>query len=98
MISIFEYGLFSPTFGDDVVGPLIKMREQEGSTVCNLCGSPIKVEEFVKEVERVVQKSPKKVVPGKITLTGKNTCAKERLGYKETVLQEAISHSFSSLK
>jgi tRNA A37 threonylcarbamoyladenosine synthetase subunit TsaC/SUA5/YrdC len=93
-----EYGLFSPTFGDDIIEPLMKIREQEGSTICNICGSPVKVEEFVEEVREVVQKSPKKVAPGKTTLIGKNTCAKEQLGYRETALREAISNSFSALK
>jgi nucleoside-diphosphate-sugar epimerase len=93
-----EYGLFSPTFGDDIVEPLIKIRDEKGSTICNICGSPVKVEQFVEEVKSVVQKSPKQVIPGKTTLTGKNTCAREQLGYRETALQEAISHSFSTLK
>jgi nucleoside-diphosphate-sugar epimerase len=93
-----QYGIFSPTFGDDIVEPLMKMREQKGSTICNICGSPVKVKELVEEVKQVLQKSPKNVVPGKITLTGKNTYAKEQLGYRETALREAISHSFNALK
>lgn len=93
-----EYSTFAPTYGADIVEPLMKLRDQKGSTICNICGSPVKVEKFAEEVEQVVQKSPKKVVPGKTDLTGKNTYAKEQLGYRETALGEAVSHSFSALK
>jgi nucleoside-diphosphate-sugar epimerase len=93
-----EYSYISPTFGADIVEPLIKMREQKGATIGNICGSPVKLEQLVDELKQVVQKSPKKVVPGKTTLTGKNTYAKEQLGYRETALHEAIRHSFSALE
>lgn len=93
-----EYSLFSPTFADDIIEPLMKMRELKGSTICNICGSPVKVEELVEKVKKVVQMSSRKVASGKTILTGKNTYAKEQLGYKETALHEAISLSFGALK
>lgn len=89
-----EYSLFSPTFADDIIEPLMKMRELKGSTICNICGSPVRVEELVEEVKKVVQKSPTKVQSKGVELSGSNSKARKLLCYSETPLHESIQYSF----
>lgn len=89
-----EYDNISPTFTDDVVEPLIRLREQKDSDIYNVCGSPVKLEKVVEELKKVVQKSPKTLKSRKVALSGNNSKAKESLKYSETSLPEAMKVSF----
>ncbi len=90
-----EYNTIGPTFIDDVVEPLIKMRETKGSQIYNISGSPCRVESLVDEVKAILSKSPKKVSVGKLELFGDSSKAKGALGYKETPIQEALKVAYS---
>jgi len=89
-----EYSVISPTFINDTIEPLIKLREIKGNQIFNICGSPVKVEVLIDEVKKICSKSPKKVSVGKTELTGDSSKAKEILGYRETFLNEALKSSF----
>ena len=93
-----KFGRVTPTFVDDAVLPMIKVREQKETDVFNICGSSVKTDALVEEIGRVVQKSHRKIEPGKHSLVGSNTLAKERLGYSETALSKGIEISFEHLK
>lgn len=89
-----EYAVVGPTFIDDSIEPIMKLREIKGHQTFNICGSPIKVTALVDEIKKICSKSPKKVGWGAIELFGDNSRAKEVLGYKETLIQEALKTSF----
>ena len=89
-----EYSVISPTFINDTIEPLIKLREIKGNQIFNICGNPVKVEVLIDEVKKICGKSPKKVSVGKTELTGDSSKAKEILGYRETFLNEALKSSF----
>ncbi len=90
-----EYRIISPTFIDDIVSPLMKLRDIDGHEVFNICGSRVSVDDMVDKIKYVCAGSPKKINVGKLELTGNNTKSKELLGYQETPLNEAINISFS---
>jgi len=90
-----EFGTIAPTFVDDVIESLIKIREIDGNCIFNICGSPIKVENLVKEIEKISNKSAKKISVGKNELSGNSSKARESIGYKETPFEEAIKNSFA---
>ena len=89
-----EYNTIGPTFIDDAVEPLLKMREIKGSQIYNISGSPCRVETLVDEIKAILSKSPKKVNVGKLELFGDSSKAKGTLGYKETPIQEALKAAF----
>jgi nucleoside-diphosphate-sugar epimerase len=89
-----EYSMISPTFINDVVEPMVKLREIKGNEIFNICGSPVKVRFLVDSIKEISGKSPKKISIGKIELYGDNSKAKTTLGYKETPLEEALKDSF----
>lgn len=90
-----EYRTISPTFGDDVVIPLINIREMHANEIFNLCGSSVDVGTFIESIKRFSEASPKKINIGKIELTGDNAKAKKLLGYTETPLDTALANSFA---
>ncbi len=89
-----EYGVIAPTFIDDIIEPLIQIREIKGTQIFNICGSPIQVRAFVDEILKISNKTPKNVKIGMTELSGNNAKAKELLGYKETPIQDALKNSF----
>jgi nucleoside-diphosphate-sugar epimerase len=89
-----RYSVISPTFIDDVVAPLIKVRSVKDSQVFNICGSPSKVEDLVDAIKYICAGSPKKIVAGKVELSGSNVKAQRVLGYHETPFNEALKMSF----
>jgi UDP-glucose 4-epimerase len=93
-----KYDNIAPTFVDDVVAPLLRIRELKDSDIYNICGSAVRTDGLVEEVARVVQKSHKKIETGKYGLVGNNALAKEKLGYTETALNKAIEISFENFK
>ncbi|MGB7054581.1 MAG: NAD(P)-dependent oxidoreductase [bacterium] len=93
-----KYDNIAPTFVDDVVVPLLRIRELKDSNIFNICGSAVKTDGLVEEVAHVVQKSHKKIETGKYSLVGNNARAKEKLGYTETALNKAINISFETLE
>ena len=89
-----EYRVISPTFVDDIVRPIMKLREMDGHEVFNICGRPVSVDDMIDKIKYVCAGSPKKINVGNLELTGNNTKSKELLGYQETSLNEAIKVSF----
>jgi nucleoside-diphosphate-sugar epimerase len=90
-----EYDIISPTFVDDIVGPLMKLRTMKGQEVFNICGSPVSIADLVDRIKYICAGSPKKINVGDLELTGNNTKSKELLEYRETPLNDAIKLSFS---
>jgi nucleoside-diphosphate-sugar epimerase len=93
-----DYSSITPTFIDDAVTPILRVREQKDLDIFNICGSAVRTDELIEEIGRVIQKSHKKMKTGKQCLTGNNTLVKEKLGYSETALNKAIEISFEHLK
>lgn len=93
-----RYEAITPTFVDDLVAPLIRVREQQDANVFNICGSVVRTSMLVDEIARVIQKSPKKMETENRSLVGSNTQAKAKLGYIETSLSKAIEISFENFK
>lgn len=89
-----EYRTISPTFVDDVVSPLMRLRDIDGHEVFNICGSPVSVDDLIDKIKYICAGSPKKINVGKLELTGNNAKAQEILGYQETSLNVAIKSSF----
>ena len=92
------YLTVSPTFGDDIVGPLLKVRDQKEAGTYNLCGSAVAVSTIVEEMGKIIGKEPKKVEIGKSELTGTCKVAREKLGYAETPIRDALERSFKQMK
>ncbi len=85
-----DYATICPTFVDDIVEPLINVRNTPGSMTFNICGEPVAVEELVKEIGKATGKVVKKLNLGKIPLCGNCDRAKSELNYKRTPLTEAL--------
>lgn len=85
-----DYEIICPTLIDDIIEPLIKLRDQSGNSVYNICGTSILVSELIKEISSATSKSPKKSSTGKTILCGNCSKAKSELGYKETSLKNGI--------
>lgn len=95
-----EYALITPAFIDDIIEPLIRVRELKesglGGPPYNICGSPMRIEDFIKVVEKNINKSAKNIRIGKTELAGNNSKAKDVLGYKETPIEEALKNTILS--
>ncbi len=91
-----HYSIISPTYIDDAVEPLIKLREKEGNSVFNICGAPVEVKILIDHIQEMCGKTPRSVSIGTTELSGNNAKATKTLGYTETSLQEALKESFQS--
>ncbi|MEO0095459.1 MAG: NAD(P)-dependent oxidoreductase [candidate division WOR-3 bacterium] len=85
-----DYGAICPTLIDDIIEPLIKLRDVPGNSVYNICGSAISLSQLIKEIESAIGKTAKKLNTGKNILCGDCSKAKADLGYKETSLKNGI--------
>lgn len=92
------YSLISPTFGDDIVTPLLNIHGLKQSGVYNLCGSPVSVDAIVEQLGKTIGRSPSKVQIGNDTLTGNNKMATEKLGYVETPIADALERTFKHMR
>ena len=90
-----EYRIISPTFIDDIVMPLVKIREIHGSEIFNLCGGSIEVKDLIVEIEKLCNRSLKKTNVGRIELTGDSAKARKLLGYTESPFDRALADSFA---
>lgn len=93
-----RYSNISATFTDDLVRPLLKLREQKDSKIYNVGGSAVATDTIAREIARVLQSSPKKFEVGKEGLVTGNDMATEILGYSETPIDKAIQSSFEKFK
>lgn len=93
-----DYGTICPTSIDDIIEPLIKLRDTPGNNVYNICGSSISLNQLIKEIETGTGKNVKKLNTGRNVLCGDCTRAKGELNYKETPLKNAIQHLISTTK
>ena len=89
-----EYKTISTTFVDDLVGPLLRMRDAKENDTYNICGEVIEVEELVKKMKSLSGSSPRKVAFGKIELTGSSAKAQKELGFAPTPLDDALKRTF----
>ena len=92
-----RYGSITPTFADDAIAPLIRIRDQQDSNIYNICGSAIKSAVLVEKIARAIQKSHMNIETGKYNLIGNSNLAREELGYTETPLHTAINIAFEAL-
>jgi nucleoside-diphosphate-sugar epimerase len=93
-----DYHTVSPTFADDVVLPLINIRDQKEVGIYNICGSETGVAVLAEKIGEAIGKTPKRVGAGKHSLTGSNRHAREKVGYTETTFDDAIGRSFAPMK
>ena len=89
-----EYKTISTTFVDDMVRPLLRMRDAKENETYNICGEAIAVEELVNRIKTLCESSPKKVACGKIELTGNCAKAQKELGFRPTPLDDALKRTF----
>jgi nucleoside-diphosphate-sugar epimerase len=82
-----QYSFISPTFVNDVVQPLIALRQTDGNKIFNICGPAISIRDFLMKISGL------EITPGKHNLCGDCHRAKEILGYKSTPIEEAIQKS-----
>jgi nucleoside-diphosphate-sugar epimerase len=92
------YTTISPTFGDDIVTPLLRVRDTREAGIYNICGSPAAVNSIILEIGKIIGKEPKKVQTGENELTGSGKMAKEKLGYMETPIHDALERAFGQMK
>lgn len=90
-----EYRVVSPTFIDDIVMPLIKIREIHSNEIFNICGGSIEVKTLIEKMEKLRNKSPKGTNIGRIELTGDNAKARKLLDFVEAPLDTALADSFA---
>ncbi|KPK73538.1 hypothetical protein AMJ87_01425 [candidate division WOR_3 bacterium SM23_60] len=90
-----EYKTISITYADDLIGPLLRMRDAKENDTYNICGEAIEVEELVNKMKSLCGSSPKKVHFGNLKLTGNSTKANKELGFTATPLDEALERTFS---
>src|SRR4030042_1131736 len=83
-----EFGVISPTYVDDMVAPLIALREKKENRVINFAGDPVKVSELVEKMIAVSGKNPKKIKTGHTELTGDSTKASQIVNYSVTAWQK----------
>jgi UDP-glucose 4-epimerase len=93
-----DYDKVSPTFADDIVLPLINIRDQKDGGICNICGSAIDVAALAEKIGETIGKSPQTVQAGKRALTGSSRQAREKIGYAETSFHDAVDRSFAHMK
>ncbi|UCF70681.1 MAG: NAD(P)-dependent oxidoreductase [candidate division WOR-3 bacterium] len=92
------YNKVSPSFADDAVLPLINARDQKEGDIYNICGSETSVAVLAEKIGEAIGKAPKRVEAGKHVLTGSSKQAREKIGYAETVFDDAIGRSFAHMK
>jgi nucleoside-diphosphate-sugar epimerase len=90
-----EYGVISPTYVDDMVLPLLALREKKENQLINFAGDPIKVSELIEKMISVSGKNPKKIRTGNIELTGDSSKATQALNYSITPLYKAVEDLFA---
>lgn len=90
-----EYKTITTTFADDIVGPLLRMRDVKESDTYNICGEAIGIENLVNRMTALCESSPKKVAVGKIELTGNCAKAQKELDFTPTPLDDALKRTFS---
>jgi nucleoside-diphosphate-sugar epimerase len=88
------YKMIAPTFIDDSIEPLVKLRDVKGNETFNMCGSTVEVNKLMDEIQKLSGKSSAKVTAGTIELSGNNTRAQEMLGYREAPVEEALKRAF----
>jgi nucleoside-diphosphate-sugar epimerase len=92
------YNQISPTFGDDIVAPLLKIHACKQGGVYNLCGSPMKVETIIGKIGQILGKESTKIQIGESELSGSSKLAREKLGYVETSIDDALESAFVYMK
>ncbi|MEO0136115.1 MAG: NAD(P)-dependent oxidoreductase [candidate division WOR-3 bacterium] len=85
-----DYAIICPTLIDDVIEPLIKLRELPGSIVYNICGSPVPLPQLISEIESTTGRTVKNKKTGKTVLCGNCQKAIGELGFKETPLKVGL--------
>jgi nucleoside-diphosphate-sugar epimerase len=90
-----EYRTIGATFTNDLIEPMMKLRDKKESDTYNMCGEPVVVEQLVSTLKSLCGSSPKKTKFGKTELTGNSAKAQEELSFAPTPLDEALKHTFS---
>jgi len=91
-----EYGAISPTFADDLVEPLIQIRETKIDGPVNICGSPQILNDLIKSIAQVMKKNEIRIKTGNVELTGDSQKARSTLNYQETNIDTALSAAFGA--
>lgn len=91
-----EYGTISPTYAEDIVEPLIRIREQELDGPVNICGSPASLPGLIDSIARTMKKDGARIKTGNAELTGDSQKARGELGYQETNIETALAASFGA--
>jgi len=91
---IIEYQTISPTFIDDVVEPLIGLRETTENAVFNICGDCVNIKDFVAMAAGLNPDKPIKINCKNKVLCGDSSRAKKMLKYQATPIEEAIRKLF----
>lgn len=90
-----EYGMISPTYVDDMVTPLILLKDRQESQLLNFAGDRINVSEVIERMIAASGKNPKKIKTGNIELTGDSSRASQVLNYSITPWYTAVEDLFT---
>jgi len=90
------YSEITPTFIDDIIEPLMTIRDQKDSAIYNVCGGSVSVDELARLISNALQTSSKAVQNRNSILNGKCSKAKVLLNFNETPLAEAIERVFAA--
>ncbi len=91
-----DYGIISPTFADDLVEPLLKIRETKLDGPVNICGSPLVVNDLIKAIGQIMTKNETRIKTGKVELTGDNQKARSDFAYQETPINVSLKATISA--
>uniref|UniRef100_A0A7C4TIK2 NAD(P)-dependent oxidoreductase n=1 Tax=candidate division WOR-3 bacterium TaxID=2052148 RepID=A0A7C4TIK2_UNCW3 len=90
-----DYCTISPTYIDDIIEPLLNLRDRPGYIVSNFCGTPVDIKELVEKIEKILGNKAKITGIGKTELSGSGSNARETLNYKETPLDLALKNALA---
>jgi nucleoside-diphosphate-sugar epimerase len=91
-----EYDKIGPTFIDDIVEPVIRIREVKGNDIIIFSGEPVKTDVIIDEIKRICGRSPKKVNTGRLELFGDSSKAREILNYQATPFEDAVKRTLAT--
>lgn len=92
------FDMITPTLGDDIVSPLLKIRDSGQSGVYNICGTPIKVYTIAEQLGQILGNELKKAKIREHILTGDSTPVREKFGYVETPINDALEQAFAHMR
>lgn len=91
-----DYGVISPTFADDLVEPLIRIRDQKLAGPINIAGAPLPLSDLIAAIAQEMKKEEIRINTGRIELTGDSQKARSDFAYQETPINVSLKAMLSA--